>query len=436
MSDFSNKSASTPVSGEYIPGTPVSGEYVPGTPGSYNYSPGSYNYSPGSYKSYSPSESKTIAEIDPRIELLSKINDDQLKFTLSGVDPSIANSIRRIILSEIPIVVFRVSPNDRNKCNIISNTSGLTNEIVKHRLSCIPIHIKDIEDFPLNNYILELNVQNNTDTTIYVTTEHFMIKDLTTGKHISKDKIREIFPPNDLTSDFIDFVRLKPKISDEIAAKSIHLTCEFDIGTAKEDGAYNTVATCAYGNTVDEVLQESKLQELKQKWKNDGMNETEIKFAADNWRLLDGKRIFKKNSYDFIIETIGVYSNTELVFMACKLMNEKLDNLASIIEKDDIQIANSENTIPNSFDIILENEDYTIGKVIEYFLHIKFFETKMLTFCGFKKLHPHDTFSIIRLAYAKPVEISTIKGHLIESINHAKQIYDKIKREFAKYMSK
>ena len=46
---------------------------------------------------------------------------------------------------------------DKNKCNIITNTCGLNNEIVKHRLSCIPIHIKDVEEFPLKNYILELN---------------------------------------------------------------------------------------------------------------------------------------------------------------------------------------------------------------------------------------------------------------------------------------
>ena len=38
----------------------------------------------------------------------------------------------------------------------------------------------------------------------------------------------------------------------------------------------------------------------------------------------------------------------------------------------------------NAFDITLENEDYTIGKVIEYFMLVKFYDTKMLTYCGFK----------------------------------------------------
>ena len=115
---------------------------------------------------------------NPRVEILSNPKDDELKFTLSEVNVSIANALRRIILSEIPIVVFRVSPSDKNKCSVIANTCGLNNEIIKHRLSCIPIHIKDVDTFPIKNYIMELNVQNNTDTTIYVTSNDFVIKDL------------------------------------------------------------------------------------------------------------------------------------------------------------------------------------------------------------------------------------------------------------------
>jgi DNA-directed RNA polymerase subunit L len=376
--------------------------------------------------------SDSYSQITPRVEVTSNIRDSELKFTLSGVNVSIANSIRRIILSEIPMVVFRVSPNDKNKCNIIANTCGLNNEIVKHRLSCIPIHIKDVEDFPIKNYILELNVQNNTDTTIYVTTKDFVIKDLVTGKPLPEEKIREIFPANDNSGDFIDFVRLKAKASEEIQPKSIHLTCEFDIGTAKEDGAYNAVSTCSYGNTIDTATQEAKLQQLKQKWKDEGKKESEIEFEATNWKLLEGKRIFIKDSFDFIIETVGVYENYELVLMACKIMLNKLSNLDALIDKDEIEIKSADNTMKNCFDIILENEDYTIGKVIEYFLLIKFYETNMVTFCGFKMLHPHDTYSVIRVAYKELVEISTIKGHLKECISDSVEVYTKLRKDFLK----
>ena len=369
---------------------------------------------------------------NPRVEILSNPKDDELKFTLSEVNVSIANALRRIILSEIPIVVFRVSPSDKNKCSVIANTCGLNNEIIKHRLSCIPIHIKDVDTFPIKNYIMELNVQNNTDTTIYVTSNDFVIKDLVTGKPLPGDKIREIFPADDITGDYIDFVRLKAKSAEEIQGKIINLTSEFDIGTAKEDGAYNVVSTCAYGNTIDQATQEAKLAQLKQKWKDEGKKESEIEFEATNWKLLEGKRIFKKDSFDFVIQSIGIYTNAELLNLACKVMIEKLQNLNSIIEKDEVEIKNADSTIPNCYDIHLVNEDYTIGKVIEYFLLKNFYDTGILTFSGFKMLHPHDTYSLIRVAYTKPVDVSYVKGNLIECISISVDTFTKIRKEFLK----
>jgi DNA-directed RNA polymerase subunit L len=374
----------------------------------------------------------TEFNINPRVDIISKIDDDELKFTLSGVNVSIVNALRRIILSEIPIVVFRVSPNDKNKCNIIANTCGLNNEIVKHRLSCIPIHIKDVDEFPLKNYMLELHVQNNTDTTIYVTTKDFVIKDLVSGKPLPENKIREIFPADDLTGDFIDFVRLKAKPAEEIQGKIIHLTSEFDIGTAKEDAAYNVVSTCSYGNTIDDAAQEAKLAQLRQKWKDEGKKETEIDFEAANWKLLEGKRIFKKDSFDFVIQTIGIYTNVELLVLACKIMIEKLQNLNSVIEKDEIEIKIAESTIPNCYDIKLDNEDYTIGKVIEYFMLSSFYEKGILTYCGFKMLHPHDAYSLLRLAYKEPIVIDIIKNDLKTCIQYSVETFTKIRKEFLK----
>lgn len=368
----------------------------------------------------------------PKIILHSSDNDDELRFTLNNVNVSIANSLRRILLSEIPLVVFRVSPNDKNKANIITNTCGLNNEIVKHRLSCIPIHIKDVDEFPINNYIMEVNVKNETDTTIYVTTKDFVIKDVATGNPIDKNKNNEIFPANDLTGDYIDFVRLKPRVADEIQPKTLHLTCEFDIGTAKEDGAYNAVFTCSYQNTIDNALQEAKLQQLKQQWKNEGKNKEEIDFEERNWKLLDGKRIFKKDSFDFILQTVGIHTNHELMVLSCKIMLEKLNKMNVDIDGDKLEIKKANSTMPNSYDIILENEDYTLGKVIEYLLITKFYETKTITYCGFKMFHPHDPYGIIRIAYNEPVELSTIKGHLKECIFEGTNIYNKIKKEFSK----
>ena len=373
--------------------------------------------------------------MNPQVELNSNSDKDEtLLFTLSGVNVSLANAIRRTILSDIPSVVFKTAPYEENKTNIIANTTRLNNEILKQRLSCIPIHIKNTDDFPLKNYILEVNVENITDTTMYVTTKDFIIKDVVTGKPISESKNREIFPANDYTGYYIDFARLRPRVSDELPGEKINLTCEFSISTAKVDGMFNAVSTCSYGFTVDTVAQDSILEKYKQTWKDEGKNEKEIKFEEKNWKLLDGLRVTKKDSFDFTIQTIGVYSNYELLNKACEILIGKLEDIDTLIEKDELTIDKSINTMANSFDIILENEDYTIGKVLEYFLYTKYYETKIMTFCGFKKMHPHDSESIIRVAYKDAIDKSTIKGNLKECIEDSKQVFGKIKKEFLRFV--
>jgi DNA-directed RNA polymerase subunit L len=372
-----------------------------------------------------------MEKMEPRIEIIENTSDTTT-FTLSGINVSLANALRRTLLSDIPMVIFRTAPNEQNKCVIFENTSRLNNEIIKQRLGCIPIHITNEADFPINNYLMEVQVENNTDNILYVTTEDFVVKDLVSNKDLSKDTVREIFPPNDITGYYIDFVRLRPRISAEIPGEKLHLTCKFDIGTAKEDGMFNAVSTCSYGFTVDTAVQEAELAKKMQTWRDEGKNAEQIKFDAENWRLLEGKRIFRKDSFDFIVQSVGVYTNEQLLNTACKILIQRLEDVDALIEKDELEIKNSENTMSNSFDVVLENEDYTIGKVIEYFMHTKFYQTNMLTFCGFKKMHPHDTYSVIRVAYSNPVEKSTIKGNLKTCIQDAVEVYTKIKKDFLK----
>jgi DNA-directed RNA polymerase subunit L len=369
--------------------------------------------------------------MNPIVEQFTE-KQDELTFTISGLNVSLANAIRRTILSDINVVVFRTSPYEKNDANILVNTSRLNNEIIKQRLSCIPIFIKNIEEFPLDKYYIEVKVENISSSLMYVTTEDFVIKDVATGKSISEAKTREIFPPSN-TGHFIDFVRLRPKISDELPGESIHLTCKFSIGNAKEDGMFNVVSTCSYGFTPDKDKIQEVLGRKRADWKQEGKTDNEIDFESKNWELLDGLRITKKDCFDFTIQTIGIYSNFDLLNKACDILIDKFNELNILIETNEIIILKSQNTMSNSFDIILENEDYTIGKAIEYLLYTKFYEgIKTLTYCGYKKMHPHDSDSIIRLAYKENVDIQFIKQNLLECVADAIQIYKKVKKEILK----
>ena len=361
----------------------------------------------------------------PQVKITSSVND-VLSFTLSGVNVSVANALRRTMLSDINSIVFRTSPHEKSKATIYTNTTRLNNEIIKMRLSCIPIHIKDVDTFPIDKYRVEVNVENTTDMIMFVTTKDFVVIDKTTDKPVDSS---EIFPMNDQTRHYIDFVRLRPKVSDELPGEKIHMSCDLSIGNAKQDAAFNMVSTCAYGMTPDEAAVEDALAKKRTEWKNE---EKDVEFETKNWRLLDGMRFYKQDSFDFKLQSVGVFTNEELIQKAVEVLNETLKGIDTLIDTDKMEIKPSQSTMKNSYDIILDNEDYTIGKTLEYYLYAKYYEMKVLTYCGFKKMHPHDSYSIIRIAYENPVDLMTIKGHLKECIRDAIKTFGEIGSEFNK----
>jgi DNA-directed RNA polymerase subunit L len=361
-----------------------------------------------------------------------KEEDGVLTFTLTNTDVSYANAVRRTILSDIPIIVFKTMPYEENTCNIMVNTSRLNNEIIKQRLGCIPICIRDI-DIPTKNYLLELDVENRTDTVMIVTTNDFKIRDTVTDKLLDESAVKKIFPPfippNGSGEYYIDFLRLRPKLSEEIPGEKIKLTCELSVSTAREDSMYNVTGTCSYGCTPDEVKMEEQLQIRKQKWKDDGKKESEIDFEAKNWKLLEGLRYVKSKSFDFVIQSVGIYDNVDIILKAAEILKGKFLGLKHNLTQDQVDIHASDNTLENCYDVILENEDYTIGNILNYELYTVFYvDLKVLDYIGFKKMHPHDSDSILRVSLVdKTKGIANIKTMLISTIDSAIKKIDSIK---------
>jgi DNA-directed RNA polymerase subunit L len=374
-----------------------------------------------------------ISELNIIVENL-KEEDGKMTFTISNVDVSYINAIRRIILSEIPIVGFKTTPYEQNTCVITANTTRLNNEVVKQRLSCIPICMNPTET-NLDNYVLEVNVENNTDTIVIVTTEDFKIKNIATNKYLDESSTRKIFPPFYAPNGqeyFIDFLRLRPRISDEIPGEKIQLTCKFSIVTAKEDSMFNVVGTCSYGFQPDKETIARKAEILATELKSEGKKDQEIEFIIKNWKTLDGLRYVFKNSFNFVLESIGIFENETILIKACKILFGKMSSLKTKIETDEIEINKSNmTTMRHCYDIILENEDYTVGNILNYELYQIFYEElKKLEYVGFMKNHPHDDFSIVRIAFVEDEPVSDIKTMLVASIDESIQKIQAIKSLF------
>ena len=354
------------------------------------------------------------------INVVSKIAEENniLNFTLSGVNVSIANGLRRIV-SEIPAVIFRTTPHEANNATFEINTSRMNNELLKQRLSCIPIYAG--ADFPLADYMLIVDKQNKSSTIEYVTTNDFEIVHTKTGEK-DKQLASKLFPANTITGDYPELVRLLPRVSDNIEGERLVLKCKFALGTAKEDSSFNVASSCVYANTPDPVKMKAAWTEKKTELAKT-MNADELAFAEKDWHFLDGKRHFVADSFDFMIETVGPIANTLIVATAAQLMVAKLQRLQETVQSDPHTILVAETTIPNCFDIILKNEDYTLGKVIESILYEQHYD-KTLHYCGFRKPHPHIDESLLRLGFKAPMEKVAVATYIVNAAVDATRLYE------------
>ncbi len=74
------------------------------------------------------------------IKLLNR-EQDTLRFVLSDVSPAFANALRRIILSEVPVMAI-------DDVMILENNSVMYDEILAHRLGLIPITTDQTYNLP------------------------------------------------------------------------------------------------------------------------------------------------------------------------------------------------------------------------------------------------------------------------------------------------
>lgn len=360
-------------------------------------------------------------------------HDGTLRFTVKQINVSLANAVRRTMLADIPTYCFRTLPHAENRVHITANTGRLNNEIIKQRMGCIPIYIKandpDFEHFNVEDYRVVLDVQNTGTASEYVTTKHFRMVNAKTGKELSESVVRRIFPPDAITGGYILIARLMPRLTQFVEGERLALTAEIGVGTARMDGMYNVVSTCAYCATPNAEEADKVWAERAKMLERDGNDAASIAFEKKNWYAMEANRYVTQDSFDFIIESVGVYSNVEILTKACMILIEKCKKLISDIENasGDVDVAPSETTLSNGYDVTMQNEDYTLGKCVEYFLHTTHYAgSRTLSFCGFRKNHPHDTHSMIRMAFRAPTDVDVVHAYLIQAARDSAAVFQSL----------
>lgn len=367
---------------------------------------------------------------------------------MSGVDVSVANALRRTLLTQIDRLVLA-------DFTIEDNTSTqFHNEIVKHRLQSVPVHLalpglKEMSAF-CEQHVVEVDVQNNTEEIMYVTTEHFRVVNKVTGVILSPNETRVMFPAYKLYY-YTDLLRLLPGKGETIQGERIKLRAAFHIARAQENSCYTVVSKSTFHNTVDMDKALQAWTAIEAKGYKDGWTAEMTALKKRDFLALDADRYFRPNSFDFVVRSIGIYEEEDLMVRACRLLTQTLQKLQGDVEADTVSIypssARAENasSMEHSWDVVLPvvhhtedrtvlwSDGHSIGPLLDHLLYRHYVEDKKTaTFSGFAKFHPHSKESVLRVAMRSADGRDLLKTYLIDCCKEATQVLEHIEVLFVK----
>jgi DNA-directed RNA polymerase II subunit RPB3 len=93
-------------------------------------------YAGGSFTDFPYAKERRMPVVE-----VTHVSDDLCTFTLSKTDVSVANSVRRIILAEVPTMAIDI-------VNIEDNSTVLFDEFIAHRMGLLPLSSNGVGDLP------------------------------------------------------------------------------------------------------------------------------------------------------------------------------------------------------------------------------------------------------------------------------------------------
>jgi hypothetical protein len=369
-------------------------------------------------------------------------NHHQLHFTLEGIPLCFANGLRRCMVAHIPVVMISVQPEKKEKW---VNMSRFHNEFVEERLLAIPIHTKDLKTLP-EKYRLEIDVSNDTDHVMYVTTDshYFRIRHKETGAYLEDGEVKKLLPPNEKTGMYIDFLRLNAKVGN-LPAVRLALTADFAVSTGGKDSKATSVFV-GMSNTpdpslIDEAWQQKERELIAKENGGETLSKEEMETDKLDFYALDAQRYYKENSFDFQMQSVGVYTCDEIGKLACHSLGRLLEQWGEDLETGAVMMNPSKSTMENAWEVKVGGDCYTVGKIMEWMMYVMFYLPKewggkgakegVLNFCAFRKAHPHDDEANLILGFSEEADKGVVREYLFQGLNEARRLIAEMSKLFA-----
>ena len=348
------------------------------------------------------------ASIGASFENFKYIGKDTLTFTLVNSHVSYANTLRRIILVEVPSVGFRAEIlKDGSTSDIIvqKNTTAMSNEMFAHRIGLIPVHANPNGWIP-NAYEFKLDVENTTDKPLDVKVSDIVVYERNNEGESIKIPNTKFFHPDPITQDTCLLAVLKPKIGNN-TPEAIAFKAKATVGIGKENIRFSPTSQCSYSYTKD--TDEKKLKTNFTTWldRHKKINYSDLENDKEKmelyWKefntmeiqrcyLTNGKG--EPNSFDFVIESIGVYDPKDILLEALNVIKNKCHAYATLDKElpENVKIQPTKKEA-RGFDIYFQNEDHTLGNLLTTWLDENMLDPQGLieghiTYCGYCVPHP------------------------------------------------
>ena len=332
----------------------------------------------------------------------------RFNFEIHNVDLSIINAIRRIIITDIPVIGF--DGEEHPSIEVIQNTGPLHNEYIMQRFGCIPINLNenDIDTYESDDYIYELLVKNETTTTINVTTHDFTV--IKKDNALSHKDVQSLFPVDNISNDPILITRLRQ-------GEVIHVKGKAVRRTARDHGGF-TPALASYRFIQDPNV------------------------ATKSSNILERERAYMKNEYgDPIAVLFEIESFTELTpkYLVSKAI-EILMNKIHIIGEELYNPQSEKVTFTlkdNGGNFLFKDEDDTLGNFLQSLMHNHYIREKKkntqnreLNYVGYFCPHPLDKTMVLRITFNIDNEenipdseyVDTLKEHCNRSLIYLQEI--------------